>query len=305
MSYKRKLPNFLIVGTMRCGTSSLYHYLRSHPQIYLSDIKEPGFLVADYLRHIPKEDPRYDSTQKRILNFQDYQNLFRNHSDEKCIGEATTACLILYESSIKNIKKYLGDIKIIIGLRDPIPRALSNYNYIVKLGFDNNSLAYNIEMENYRLKNNWDPIWAIKKMGFYHEHVNAFVNEFSDVYIYNFDEFVNNTQKIYTDILSFLQVEKVIPRDINLIFNRSSDELNLLGKVANQIVSMKNKYKLTWIQEYDFYYKIRDYICKHQYKKPKKNYMDSIDIDDLFKEYKDELTKINNLLADMNVRGLK
>ena len=38
------LPNFLIVGAPRCGTTSTYHYLLQHPDVFLSTIKEPSFL---------------------------------------------------------------------------------------------------------------------------------------------------------------------------------------------------------------------------------------------------------------------
>src|SRR5580704_15589096 len=44
---KAPLPNFFLVGAAKAGTTSLYHYLRSHPQIYVSPIKEPCFFATD------------------------------------------------------------------------------------------------------------------------------------------------------------------------------------------------------------------------------------------------------------------
>lgn len=38
------LPNFLIVGAVKSGTTSIYHYLKQHPEIYLAEIKETFFL---------------------------------------------------------------------------------------------------------------------------------------------------------------------------------------------------------------------------------------------------------------------
>ncbi len=40
-----KLPNFLIIGAAKAGTSSLYYYLKQHPQIYMSPLNEPNFFA--------------------------------------------------------------------------------------------------------------------------------------------------------------------------------------------------------------------------------------------------------------------
>ena len=41
------LPDFLIIGAMKCGTTSLYHYLRDHPQIFMPTIKAPEFFAEE------------------------------------------------------------------------------------------------------------------------------------------------------------------------------------------------------------------------------------------------------------------
>jgi len=48
MDKKIKLPNFLIVGAAKSGTTSLYHYLNQHPEIYMSPVKEPRFITAQF-----------------------------------------------------------------------------------------------------------------------------------------------------------------------------------------------------------------------------------------------------------------
>jgi hypothetical protein len=40
-------PNFFLVGAPKAGTTSLYHYLRQHPQIYMSPIKEPNYFASE------------------------------------------------------------------------------------------------------------------------------------------------------------------------------------------------------------------------------------------------------------------
>ena len=41
------LPNFFIVGAGKAGTTSLYSYLRQHPQIYMSPVKEPCYFASE------------------------------------------------------------------------------------------------------------------------------------------------------------------------------------------------------------------------------------------------------------------
>ena len=78
------LPNFLVIGISKAGTTALYRYLGEHPQIFLSAIKEPGFFafggvtpeVYRKLRHEP-----FGTT------IEDYKELFCGVTDEQAIGE--------------------------------------------------------------------------------------------------------------------------------------------------------------------------------------------------------------------------
>ena len=45
---KNKIPNFFIVGAPKCGTTALYEYLSSHPDVFLCDPKEPNYFSCDF-----------------------------------------------------------------------------------------------------------------------------------------------------------------------------------------------------------------------------------------------------------------
>ena len=122
------LPNFLVVGAAKSGTSSLHNYLNQHPEIFMPsfrdgvNVKEPQFFVRESVM---------DRLHSGIWNWQDYKDLFFQVKDEKAIGEASVFYLYYFEEAINNIKKYLGDqIKIIIILRNPIDRAYSAYQHV-------------------------------------------------------------------------------------------------------------------------------------------------------------------------------
>lgn len=67
---KTKLPNFLIVGAAKSGTTSLYHYLNQHPEVYMSPIKEPRFITAQFVKY-----PLRLKKEKCVIeDFEEYKN---------------------------------------------------------------------------------------------------------------------------------------------------------------------------------------------------------------------------------------
>ena len=108
------LPNFLIVGAAKSGTTSLYQYLHEHPEIFMSGNKEPRFFISSVFTNMSSDDPRYSALlDLTITEYDEYTKLFRDAGKYKAIGEATATYLYYYQEAIPNIKKYLNDVKII------------------------------------------------------------------------------------------------------------------------------------------------------------------------------------------------
>ena len=105
----RKLPDFIIVGVQKGGTTSLFNDLKKHPNIKLNNNKEVHFFDRNYAKGIYW-----------------YQSWFPLKNDERITGEATPS-YIFYPNVIKRIHKHLPDIKLIVLLRDPVDRAYSHY----------------------------------------------------------------------------------------------------------------------------------------------------------------------------------
>ena len=64
------LPNFLIVGAAKSGTSSLYHYLKQHPEIYMSSVKETMCFVSERYNSISRNDPRHKIADRKVTLFE-------------------------------------------------------------------------------------------------------------------------------------------------------------------------------------------------------------------------------------------
>lgn len=101
-------PDFFIVGAPKCGTTALYSYLKEHPEIFMSAIKEPEFFAADILGDL-----------REIRRWDDYLKCFVPSSIEKRIGEATVWYLGSM-SAAKEIKAFSPAAQIIIMLRNPV-----------------------------------------------------------------------------------------------------------------------------------------------------------------------------------------
>lgn len=101
-------PNFFIVGAPKCGTTSLYEYLKCHPQIFLPDVKEPNFFGSDR---------RLVAARQRTLS--EYLALFEGSERYRLRGEASTLYL-QSETAAQEIFAFNSAAKIIVMIRDPV-----------------------------------------------------------------------------------------------------------------------------------------------------------------------------------------
>ena len=118
----RPLPNFLVIGAMKAGTTSLFHYLREHPQVFMSPIKELDFFVEG-------------ANWKRGMEW--YRRQFEDASpDAVAIGEASTAYTKhpLVPGVPERIAQKLPKARLIYVVRDPIERIRSHYEHRVAIG---------------------------------------------------------------------------------------------------------------------------------------------------------------------------
>ena len=204
---KNKLPNFLIVGAAKSGTSSLHNYLNQHPEVFMPSynsegmkVKEPRFLIKDLVKH---------RLHNGVWTWEEYKSLFGDVTDEKAVGESTVLYLYYYKDAIKNIKEKLGnDVKIIIMLRNPADRAYSAFQHVSRGFKEQNSFEKSLEMEDGRLERdgNVTPMVMYKDMGLYHDMVKSFQENFSNVHVIIYDDFRDDTENEMKKTYQFLGI---------------------------------------------------------------------------------------------------
>lgn len=134
------LPNFVVIGAMKCGTTSLYHYLREHPDIYLPEYKEHGiYLDADALTD--KVRTQFDMLVSSRKEWADI--LVRRYNGEKMIGDASTyyTKFPFQGQGVPEIMHILKpEARIIYLVRNPVERILSHYLHSLDFGPNHLSL---------------------------------------------------------------------------------------------------------------------------------------------------------------------
>jgi hypothetical protein len=140
----RLLPDYLIIGTQRGGTTSLYKYLKQHPGIGRAIFgKEVHFFDRDYSRDL--------DTYRSHFPTRAYKRYIRmRHGLELVTGEASPYYLA-HPHAPHRIAEALPHAKLIVLLRDPVERAYSQYNHEVALGFEDLSFEEAIEREPERI----------------------------------------------------------------------------------------------------------------------------------------------------------
>ncbi|MDT8283069.1 MAG: sulfotransferase, partial [Gammaproteobacteria bacterium] len=124
-------PNFFIVGSMKSGTSTIHSVISSHPEVFMSEPKEPSFFVnhEDLKRIWPemaKEKYSYDEVS--------YLELFRDASRSKVVGESSSNYSKIPHAPgvARRISEFNPDAKILFVLRNPVSRTISHYWHSVK-----------------------------------------------------------------------------------------------------------------------------------------------------------------------------
>ena len=230
-------PNFLIIGAAKSGTTSLYSYLNQHPQIYMSSVKEPRFFALEG-KEINYQGPAKVINQKTINTLEEYESLFDGVQNETAIGEAST--LYLYHpKAVKKIKQYIPQVKLIAILRDPVKRAFSSYQHLLRDGYETLSFAAALKAEKERIADNYPPLWHYQQRGFYYQQLSQYFAEFpaEQIKVYLYEDLIQNSHLMLEDMFGFLGVEPKFQPDKTQKMNASGSPKN---KILHKLITKDN-----------------------------------------------------------------
>ncbi len=206
----RRMPDFIIIGTQKGGTTSLFDYLKQHPQTSMSIAKEVHY---------------YDFNYHKGLSW--YKAHFPFTSNKKLTGEASPF-YIFHPHVPKRVFADLPKAKLILLLRDPVERAFSHYKMNVKNGKESLSFEEAVEKENERIKDDVEKmekdelyfgedyrLYSYITRGFYDEQIENWFKYFptNQLLVIKSEDFFENTEKHVKNVFNFLglpQYDKII-----------------------------------------------------------------------------------------------
>jgi hypothetical protein len=210
-------PNFFIVGAPKCGTTALYEYLRTHPNIFFPDLKEPHFFARDL------------GSYPRIKTLQDYEALFAESTPEHLRRGEASVYYLRSSVAVPNIREFDADAKLIAMFRNPVEMLHSLHSqllYVAEENVPDFEAAWRLQE---RRSQGLDLPPGIRspllvqyaEVGRLGTQAERLLSVFSreQVKFILYDDFAATPQKIYDEVIDFLE----IPHDGRTDFPRINE----------------------------------------------------------------------------------
>ncbi len=236
------LPNFLIIGAAKSGTTSLYRYLGQHPEVY-ANVKEPSYfaLAGKQIEYAGPGDQQ-GFVRRVTTDRAAYEALFAGVTNEKAYGEASVLYLYDREAPTR-IKGTIPDVKLIAILRNPVERAYSGYLHMRRDGREplaNFSDALTAEAS--RIAASWEHQWHYTQLGFYHTQLVRYFALFhpTQIAVYTYDELKAFPTDLMKKVFRFLEVDDAFIPDFSIKHNVSGTPKS---KALNRFLIRPNRLK--------------------------------------------------------------
>lgn len=206
------LPNFIIIGAAKAGTTALYWYMAEHPQIYMSPVKETNYFAygVDNEGQPLYGDPELHHFPVRTLR--EYEELFADANGAAAVGEASPMYLECPQAAAR-IRERLPTVRLVCCLRNPVDRAYSDY--LMYLRNRGRSLE---PQRSLTVTADWiqsDSHWI--RLGRYYQQLSRYFEAFprSQIHVFLFDDLKQNPKNVVQEVYRFLGVNPAFLPDFH------------------------------------------------------------------------------------------
>ena len=204
------LPNFLIVGAAKSGTSAMTRFLDLHPEAHIP-FKEPNYFSGWHTRvsykryELPHPRPKW---YVQCGTMEEYEALFSKSGDSRARGEASVSYLVDAHAAAK-IRTEFPEMKIIVLLRQPVDRAFSHFHHNLRIKTEPiRDFSRAIQVEAERLAGGWTPFLCPMYVSHYAGQLQRYLDLFprDQIRIYLYDDWNRAPKTVWEDVLSFLEI---------------------------------------------------------------------------------------------------
>lgn len=243
-----KLPNFILIGAGKAGTSSLAHYLRQHPDIFVSTPKELNYFAftkADSSQY-NLEDQKW--IQNSIITLEAYQQKFALVKHETAIGEAS-GIYMFHPQAAARIQTMLPAVKLMAILRNPIDRAYSGYQMHLRRGTETRKFMHAVE-EDLTMQPRPYMRGCYLQKGWYFQQLEVYFKLFKreQIQIFLYEELCQQPQQLLKQMYNFLNVDPNFKVNLEQKFNTApnyaealtlADKQQLLALLTPDIIKLQ------------------------------------------------------------------
>ncbi|MDF9801098.1 hypothetical protein OKW21_006361 [Catalinimonas alkaloidigena] len=206
MKNQKPFVDFMIVGAMKSGTTSLANILKSHPKVGFCSLKEPQFF---------SESPNWREELTK------YKSLFPGIQEGQIVGDASTGYTMYPEFNKKvwhDIYDFNPQMKIIYIMRDPVARVISHYIHSYMRGYTRLPLNKAIIQ---------DPAYINRTR--YYTQISPYINLFGrkQVLLITFEKFLQEKDKVLLELSDFLKLDNEFKSYQEVHSNKAKQEIDI------------------------------------------------------------------------------
>jgi hypothetical protein len=240
-----RLPDFIVIGAQKAGTSTVASYLNHHPGIHLSNPKEPFFFDRDdpvvhphFFAECRDEFLAFDWEHNRERLLREYSAVFDGCQDGQLLGEASTSYLNS-SKAVHRIAEVVPDAKLIVVMRQPTDRLYSAYWHELKMRRAIYSFERYLQFE---------PIRVLES-SLYEKHIRKYLERFErrQMHFIVSEDFYENPEERIGELFRFLGVSEQIVEPPRKQVNKAQVPLSTLAqRTLNRALHFTRRYYTPW-----------------------------------------------------------
>ncbi len=200
------LPDFVVIGAFKAGSTSLHHYFGQHPDIFMTKVKEPNYFAFD-----PSDKAHVEMSRSHFMvsSLAEYESLFEDARVDQIKGEVSP--YYLYSPiALQRMKEVVPAIKMIACLRNPVGRAYSHYLMRLRSGIETKSPEEAFSK---------DAFWV--KASLYADSIQRYQQMFGrdQLKFVLFDDLIGNPQMLMSELFNFIGVNPTYQVNTEYRFN--------------------------------------------------------------------------------------